>query len=342
MALLANEWARRGQAVSLITLEDSDDVYELAPAVERVRLGVSRASRGKWDAVRNNWRRLTVLRKAILERQPGAVISFMDVTNILTLLALSGTGVPVIVSERIDPRHYAIAGGWQWLRKCVYPRARAVVVQTEAVAVWARDFLPEEKVVVIPNPVDLPPGVAEMTPPHWLPANYIAAMGRLDRQKGFDLLLDAFQKIAPQHPDVHVVVVGEGPERAALERLAEELHLADRVTMPGRVDAPWPVLAGCRGFVMSSRFEGYPNALLEAMALGAPVVSFDCPSGPGEMITDGVDGVLVEPENTARLAAAMDRVLQDEALRLRLSKAAQEKTKRFGVRQIVDLWERLI
>lgn len=342
MALLAGEWTRRGYPVTLITLDDAPDVYDLPPDVRRVRLGVMGASTGKLDGLRRNLHRLRALRTAILREKPSAVISFMDRTNVLTLLALRRVPFPVIVSERIDPRHYPMGRGWEVLRQKLYPRAAAVVVQTHAVAQWAAGFLPASKIHVIPNPVVLPAEDAAPGRPPWVPAGpYVVAMGRLDSQKGFDLLLPAFAAIAADFPRHHLVILGEGPERAALERQAERLQLTERVSLPGRLAQPWPILRGAEAFVMSSRFEGFPNALLEAMALGLPVISFDCPSGPGEILTDGETGLLVRAEDVPSLSQAMARIMENPGLRRHLGDSARAALRPYELATIAGSWERL-
>lgn len=346
MTLLATEWVQRGRDVTLITLGDADDFYPLPPEVERVALDLLKPSQGVLDALKNNWQRLRELRRAIVKRQPGTVISFMDATNILTLLALRGTRIPAIVSERIDPRHYPIGRGWTWLRRRLYPRAHVVVVQTTSVAEWARDFIPAEKVHVIANPVDPPsPGkLATMPQPGWLPRTpYIAAMGRFAPQKGFDLLLRAFAEFinSSHQREFHLVIMGEGAERNALEKLARDLKIHDRVIMPGRIDNAWPILAACECFILSSRFEGFPNALLEAMAVGAPAISFDCPSGPADIIKDGVDGLLIKNGDAAALADAMKKLIGDEELKQKLRNAAPRAMNRYSIKAITDQWKNI-
>lgn len=352
MSLLATEWARRGVQVTLITLSADEDDYPVPAAVERVKLDVMRVSSGPMDALRNNGRRLMKLRRAIVQRKPEVVISFMDITNILVLMATSGTGTRVIVSERVDPRHSPLPKGWTFLRRYIYREAFAVVVQTEQVAQWAEAFLPPEKVYTVPNPVVVPEAaeagaethpVVENNLPIWVSdSRWVIAMGRLYSQKGFDLLLRAFARVAEEIPDVNMAILGEGPERPALHALIEELDLRGRVVLSGRINNAWPLLELADCFVVSSRYEGFPNALLEAMAVGAPVVSFNCPSGPSDIIRDGVDGLLVPAEDVGALAAAILQVLQDKELARRLGEAAGESVKRFSIASVTNQWERVI
>ncbi len=338
---LARHWTESGKKVTIVTFEPVDfDFYVLPPGVERqvIRLfWPLNPSKNLAQKFGNWWRKFLMLRHGLLDLKPNVVVSFMDVTNILAVASLCGSGVPVIVSERTDPRYHFIERKWGWLRRVLYPRAAAVVVQTEAVAGWAREFVPAEKVWVIPNPVREMRGVGEKER-----RPVVAAMGRLDRQKGFDLLLRAWALVAGRYPGWRLWILGDGPERGNLEGLCAELGLLGQVDFLGRVADPEEVLSGCELFVLSSRYEGFPNALLEAMALGLPVVSFDCPSGPGEIVRDGVDGYLVPLGDVGALAEAMGRLMGDEAGRRRMGERAREVRERFSLERIMGRWEELL
>ena len=341
MSIMANYWAARGNEVTLVTFAaESTDFYDLHPEVKRVALGLTAASGHLWEALKNNLRRLRRLRQEIRASRPDVVISFIHWTNMLTLMAAFGQGAPVIVSERSDARRHRIGPGWSTLRRLLYPKAHAMVVQSEAMRRWAKTIVWKDNIYIIPNPVAPPP--SSLGTVSSSPGPRVVAMGRLGYEKGFDLLLRAFEKCVAEHPDWSLIILGEGPERGRLKELATELGIEDRVRVAGLVREPAAILRGASMFVLSSRYEGFPNALLEAMACGAPVVSFDCPSGPTEIIRDGVDGILVPPEDVDALSAAMKRLMSDESERRRLALRAPEVLQRFGVEKVMEAWEAVI
>jgi GalNAc-alpha-(1->4)-GalNAc-alpha-(1->3)-diNAcBac-PP-undecaprenol alpha-1,4-N-acetyl-D-galactosaminyltransferase len=262
--------------------------------------------------------------------------------NVLTLLACRPLNLDVVVSERIDPRRQPIGRAWGWLRRRVYPSARALVVQTERVRRQMAPLMRGRPTYVVPNAVWSPETESRPLQTGSNHARTIVAMGRLSGQKGFDLLIDAFAQIAPRHPDWSLRIVGEGPQRGNLEKQVKACDLEGRISLTGWEPQPAAALATAGLFVLSSRFEGFPNALLEAMACGLPVVSFDCETGPAEIIRDGVDGVLVPPEDVDRLAGTIDRLIGDESLRRRLGQAATHVIERFSVERYFGLWEAIL
>jgi GalNAc-alpha-(1->4)-GalNAc-alpha-(1->3)-diNAcBac-PP-undecaprenol alpha-1,4-N-acetyl-D-galactosaminyltransferase len=337
MSIMANYWASQNCDVTLITLASQDlDWYAVHSRVKRIALNLEISSRNIAEAARHNATRLRNLRRAIRNSDPNVVISFCGETNILTLLASIGMAIPVIVSERVDPRYHPIGAIRHGLRHLLYRRADGLVVQSTALHDWACRFVGPQGVYVIPNPVEKPEtGVAHM---RLSSGRTVVAMGRLTHQKGFDLLLRAFARCASKH-DWSLIIIGEGNERAALEALIAELGLKDRVSLLGPRQNPARILQEADLFVMSSRYEGFPNALLEAMACGMAVISTDCPTGPAEIIRHGVDGLLVEPHDINALATAMERLMADYNERERLGARAVEVTERFGVERVMSMWD---
>lgn len=343
MSILADYWAQSGESVTLITLTDvSEDFYKLDPRVRRIGLGLTKVSHSLWDGIRNNIRRVAALRRAIHASQPDCVLSFIDQTNVLSLAACWGLGIPVIASEHIDPRQMNIGKLWNILRRWLYPRAAAVVVLTENVRSWAEGLAAPKAARVIANPIPNALLQSVHTDQAGAPGLIIAAMGRLVRQKGFDVLLKAFARSGERHPDWSLMILGEGPERSQLESLAWELGIGARVSFPGLIQNPFRMLRRTSMFVLSSRFEGFPMALIEAMACGLPVISTDCPSGPRDIIRDGVDALLVPTEDVSALAEAMSRLMGDPAERERLAARAVEVIDRFGVNSVMRQWDALL
>jgi glycosyltransferase involved in cell wall biosynthesis len=343
MALMANYWAAQGHDVALVSLSpQSKDWFELHHLVKRVSLNLLSASAHLGRALCQNALRVLRLRDELRQLRPDVVISFMDTTNVLTILASHGLGIPVIVSERIDPRQHAIGLAWNTLRSLLYRRADALVVQSPALRDWAREVAVDARVHVIPNPIN-PVFNGTATAARCRETGHtVVAMGRLVRQKGFDLLIEAFARCAGQHPDWSLVILGEGEERLNLESLISAVGLQDRVRLAGKVPDPGPTLGQADLFVLSSRFEGFPNALIEAMTCKLAVISTDCPCGPRDIIHDGVDGLLIPPEDVNALAKSMDHLMSNPLERQRLGASAMEVAERFGIEKIMGMWDELV
>jgi GalNAc-alpha-(1->4)-GalNAc-alpha-(1->3)-diNAcBac-PP-undecaprenol alpha-1,4-N-acetyl-D-galactosaminyltransferase len=339
---MANYWSKRGFSVEVLTLwpKGSTPFYRLDDAVVHSPLSLAGDSKTFTQFVANNLRRMRALRHAIIKSRPNVVVSLIDRTNILVSLASLGLGIPLVLCEHTDPAQIKIGGNfWELLRNVTYSRADAVVVLSNTALSYFRADI-RRRACVIPNGVDLP--AAGIAPSSDRKCNHkIVCLGRLANEKGFDMLLEAFSRIHNQFSEWSLTIWGEGPERATLEKLSGSLGLGGRVHFPGRTQTPFKEMAESDLFVMSSRFEGFPNALLEAMACGLPAISFDCPSGPREIIRHDVDGVLVPPKNVNALADAMSRLLTNSALRNQLATNAREVVQRFGMEKVMGQWEAL-
>ena len=337
MCWLANSFVRKGHAVSLITLRGvSEDRYALDSRVRRLVVADVPAE----NRVTRNIERARGIRRVIRLVRPDVVLSFIDQLNVTVLIAAYGLGVPVVVAERSDPSMHRIGATFQALRLGSYHAARSVVVQTETVQQWFSRRGLGARIEVIPNPV-----TSNVVPELQAPSQrrlQVVSVGRLSREKGHDLLIEAFARVAPALVDWDLVIYGEGAERPRLEQLIESRGLGGRVRLPGRTESPGEVLAAAQMFVLPSRYEGFPNALLEAMAHGLAVVSFDCSGGPAAMIRHGHDGLLVPPLDVLALAGAMRTLMSDPQARASLGSRALEVRERFSEERILEQWERVI
>lgn len=337
MTVLAGAWVRRGWHVDLVTTHDAGKA-PFYPVDGRVNL-LSADAPGRSAGAAGTVARIRDLRRLVVERTPDVVLSFLNYTNVVTLLATTGMEVPVVVSERLDPRVQPIGPVWGTLRRLLYRRVAALVVQTEASAEWFRTWL-GDRTAVIPNPVLEPrfSGAPEVD----VHRPSVAAMGRLHPQKGFDTLLGAMAKVVRHHPDWHLVVLGEGPLRGELEARRDALGLAGNVRFVGRMRRPPDVLHEAEIFVLSSVTEGFPNVLCEAMAVGLPVVATNCPAGPEDIVRQEVDGLLVPVGDEDAMAAALLRLIEDEQFRQSCRDRAGEIVERFSLANVLEAWDRIL
>jgi GalNAc-alpha-(1->4)-GalNAc-alpha-(1->3)-diNAcBac-PP-undecaprenol alpha-1,4-N-acetyl-D-galactosaminyltransferase len=336
---LVNEWARSGYETSVVTLAAAGSgFYGLDPRIDHRGLDAMRSSTNLVSATAANLSRLRRLRRQFKAIRPDVIVSFIDCMNVLVLMATAGLDIPVVVSERTDPRMSPIALPWRALRRLCYRRAAALVVQTPSVATWAHRLVSARRVVAIPNPIShayFPAARRARVSPR---SRRVVALGRLSQEKGFDILIEAFARVSLDHPEWSLVIGGEGPLAGRLREHADRTCCAERIQLAGLVRQPEALLAGSEIFVLSSRYEGFPNALLEGMACGCGVIATDCRSGPAEIINPGVDGVLVAVEHVEALAAALDALMTDEVGRRRLGTAAAAAAERFRPEGIARLW----
>ena len=335
---MAHGGAAEGAAGTLITFEPpgTKPYYRVDPRVELRQLDLEAVRRPRWRAAWQSVERIIALRRALRACQPDVAIAFLAKVNVISVLATRGLRLPLIVSERNNPQRQRFNPVWVWLRHRLYTRADGFVTPSEGVMrCFPRRLRARGK--VIPNPVELPASV-----PARAASRKLVAVGRLVHQKGFDLLLQAFARIAPAHPEWRLVIWGEGPERDTLKELREKLGLRRRVDLPGLTGRPgqWTDDAGL--FVLSSRFESFGNVITEAMASALPVVAFDCPWGPREILRDQVEGVLVPQGDVAALAATLDRLLGDPARRAALGAAARQGARRFDRARVMTAWQEAI
>lgn len=334
--LLANGLAATGVHTTVITeLPPNTDQYQLDSVVKRSVVGVP--GQGGLARLTRTIRKTLQLRRYLKAHQPDVIVSFMTRSNVLTLAASCGLDQPVIIAERNDPRFRSEPMIDRILRRLLYGRANLLVAQTPIMEKVMRERYGLKRTVDIPNPVCPPDHAATPFRTH-SGRPYLLAIGRLNPQKGFDVLLRAYAA-SEARASLDLVVAGKGELHEELTKTAIELGIGDQVIFTGHVEDPAPLFAGATFFVLSSRFEGFPNVLLEAMSAGLPVVSTILPSGGHAAVTDGVSGLLIPPNDVIAMTHAIDRVAADETFAQQLGENARSAASAFSIDSVVAQWQ---
>jgi len=327
ISLLANEFARKGHAVQMICLTNlKSDYYKLD---ERVSLIHAEDIAGH-----NLLKRLLWLRKYIVESRTDCVVAFMEAVYEFVLMALLGTKVPVISSERKDPS--TLGPSRKFLRWILLPTAAAHVVQTKKIKDYYNSYV-KKKTYVIYNPVN----EKVFSLPEMEKKDRIISVGRLYEQKNQMMMIDAFNLIKDKYPSFQLVIFGEGHLRSQLEEHIQKLGLENRVLLPGRSDKVLEEIKSSKVFCLSSNYEGMSNAMIEAMCVGTPVISTKV-SGTDELIDNGRNGLLVELRDADGLARAFDQLLSDNDLQSVFARRSLSMSSKFKMDTIVGEWEKLI
>jgi glycosyltransferase involved in cell wall biosynthesis len=281
-------------------------------------------------AVRRGADRLSALLRTA---RPGGIVIAAQVWAMEWVARADTAGMPVIGMSHES--YVATRGSSRYRRvKRHFADADLLLALTGADAdAWAFDGM--SNAGAMPNPVHVTP---ESSSPRTEPV--VVRLGRLSFEKGQDMLLEAWAEVAPRHPSWRLRLYGTGPEEDALRRRTAELGLDASVEFPGATSDLESALTGASVFALSSREEGFPMSIIEAMAYGLPTVAFDCAPGVRELLTDGHDGLIVTPGNVIACAAALDRLMSDGPLRDALGEAARDSVRRYAPDAIIDRWER--
>ncbi len=336
MTYLCAGLAARGHQVTLLTLDSSvPDFYTLAASVTRVRVELpSFRAAGLLGGIPRLWK----LTRAVHSTHPDVVISFMTISVLASCLLLR---IPYIYADHLDIRHLAYSRKWKLLRNGLLRFAKTVTVLSERDRKFIALYHPGWKVSVVYNPALSCTGQKGNTPSFMMPnKKYIVAIGRLVKQKGFDRLLEAWRRVCNQYEDWRLAIIGAGPDEQELKQLAEILDVQYSVDFVAPQQDLANVYNHAEFLAMTSRAEGFPLVLLEAMAAGLPAVSFAC-TGPDVIIRDGEDGFLVKQNYTDLFAKRMEELMKDEDKRRAFGARAREVVSRFSLDRYIDAYEQL-
>lgn len=336
-SVLCREWIAMGHEVHLITFErpGTPAYYDLDPAIGVHQLDASKSTNGALGFVVTNGLRVLRMRRTLRILRPDVVVAFLIEANIASILSSMGLGVPVLISERNHPAYHPRSKGRRLLRRIMYPAAARLCVQTGDISRWFQENMGVES-DVIPNPVE----VHNLSGDASRRSGRLRAigLGRLEHQKGFDLMIEAFAQIADDVPEWDLVIFGEGSVRSELEAKVLRHGLQDRVQMPGATDESALELSRSDLFLHAARYEGYPNAILEALAAGLCVVATDCPGGTSEILKGGENGVLVKNSDVSALAGALRNIMHDREQRETYARRARQGVRSLSPRTIAQQW----
>ena len=338
---LAAGLASRGWSVSLITLAaDVPDHFTLPPAVHRIGLDLAQRASGVLAALAANIGRVVALRRAIRVSAAPVVLSLVGTTNVLSVLACSGLGIRLVISERNDPSRQSLGRAWDWLRRRLYRRADTVTANSAAAIAALATYVPNSKLVQVPNPLIVP----DMDPEPELPlrSHRILCVGRLSHQKAQDILLPAFARALPSAPDWRLALVGTGDREAGLRALASKLGIGAQIDWIGATPDIWHEYRNSDVLALPSRHEGMPNVVLEAMAFGVPVIVSDAAGGALDYVVDGTSGLIVRNSDVDSLTSAMVCMMTAPALRSRLGSAGRERVRSLLPDAAFGTWERVL
>lgn len=336
MSQLANQFVEHGYRVSLITSFKAEGEYPVDSSVKRIYLD---ELQDFGNRLKRNIRLIIRLRKVINRIRPDVLVSFMQEPNFRAVLATRGIKkVKTVVSVRNDPRMEYAGRIGNFVGKYILPLADRCVFQTEDAKSWFPKSMQKKSKIII-NEVS-----QKFFTQKWNPKGQkIVSVGRLTEQKNHKMLIDAFYEVSHDFPESTLEIYGEGPLRNELQSKIDNMKLTDKVFLKGNVNNIEEVLSHTSIFVLPSNYEGMPNALLEAMAVGVPSITTDCPCGGPKMIIDnGVNGILTPVSDYRKMANAIKAMLNSPDRMLEISNNAKKTSTKFEPINVFREWEKYL
>jgi GalNAc-alpha-(1->4)-GalNAc-alpha-(1->3)-diNAcBac-PP-undecaprenol alpha-1,4-N-acetyl-D-galactosaminyltransferase len=332
---LANELVTDYNVI-IITLVKCDSFYELNSKIILLSCDLIVPKKlGKIGAIKNNMITVKKISKYIKSESIDLMIGFTTSVNVITIMAAKINNLPVIISERNNPIADPPNKFWRILRNILYRLTDYLVVQTSSNKGFYAKIVSSKKIIIIKNPVAPALTSKRIIREETTKNKIILTVGRLDANKSQDLLIKAFSNI-PNNNDWQLQLIGVGNKMEEYKTIAKDLNI--NVCFLGEVSNIYDYYNNARIFVFTSKSEGFPNALAEALYFGIPSISTNCPHGPSDLIENGINGLLIEVDNQKMLETKLKRLMTDEDLRYSLKENALKKGNALDISLISASW----
>ncbi len=324
VSILASELTKQGRNAVIVTHFQAEKEYPVYENVEVICLsGLNEMEYRKKISIVYLIRLAKMLRKEIVKQEPDYILPFLWTTCVRTDLALLGLKLKkrVIQTVRNNPKVYPKNQLMKLYRNILVKKSRLTIVQNEQ----QKSFFPKkqwDRIKILPNPVSS--SLLVIRHQNDIYPFRIVGVGRLEKQKNFVLLIDAVASVADKYENLKLDIYGEGSMKEELQEYIDYLKLNQKVTLKGRSNDYDEIYGNASLFVLSSDFEGMPNTLMEAMAVGLPCISTNCPTGPADIIESGKNGILVPAGNKEKLVQAIETLIQKNELRNKLGVEAKQ------------------
>lgn len=332
---LAEYFCSRGYRVTIVTQYKTENEYEISEGIRRLYSEITEEEIGS-GRIGNFVKRFRKLRNIWKKEKPDLILSFIGKNNMMAILTSRFLSIPTVISVRGEPKEEYYSRFLRMAAKILFPMADGIVLQTNG----SKEFFSkavQKKAVILPNSLN-PAFIREVYEGER--DKQIVAVGRVDANKNHLMIMKAFAALADQYPDYELVIYGEGELRQALLRQAAEMGLQERIHLPGSISDVAGAIYKASVFVLASNSEGMPNTLIEAMALGIPCISTDCPcGGPRDLMEDGENGILTEVDNAEKLTENLQKIISDKEFAEKLSKNASKIKEKLNPDLINSKWE---
>lgn len=332
---LAESLAKKDYPVTIVTTMKAEQEYVISEKIKRIYSDIT-VEETSSDRIKNFLARFRKLRRIWIQEDAGIIIAFIGKNNFMALLTSFGLKIPVITSVRGEPREEYYNSLMRLLSRTLMGLSTGLVLQTPDAKAYFPKWI-QKKAVILDNPLN----------PDFIEEYYqgernkeIVSVGRIDSNKNQKLIIDAFCQIADQFPDTNLILYGDGEDREQLIRYAQKSKYRDQIFLPGAIQNVKKRIQKAKVFVLSSNTEGMPNSLMEAMALGIPSISTDCPCGGPKMLMEGKEnGILVPVGEVEPMANAMKKLLTEKELWLKYSRNAYKLTEELHPDKVNQKWE---